>query len=327
MVALSLRYVLFVALFGYAKVQATAEEINEDERYALFEERVEEHPIQIHGDSEAMSLDLLMPVNQHLITKKMTGCFYSQPVHYMPVAPNKLTSVFWADQPIFEVYPQPEEPTIDEVIVRRNCYDAVVTIKVGDKVYHFSGNDDGFYEVDEEGYNTAVEELEQKSIIDIDDLHPSECLTVEKDGVFDIEWYNIHPATCYFADRFKANGHLLWKPEACPERIGGASVIVNGDEKLVALAVNNGSERKRVFFKGLNDAYQQIDEAELKELYELVKKKEEEEFAKLEAAQKAEEEAEEEVEELEEEEEIEEEEEEETTEEETETKEESETQE
>nr|AXL95191.1 spherical body protein 4 [Babesia orientalis] len=294
MVALSLRSLLFVALLGYSKVFAEEEVVEEP---VEFEPEVEDYYLQneepafqVHGEPDAMSLDLLQPVNTHRILKETEGNSPHQIIRYKPMQPFRLASVSWAQAPIFELDPEkPEdaERSIDEVSVFRNCYDTVISVKVGDEVFFYNGKDDAFVQVDAEDCQQYRMDIEKLFTYDITDWEESPCRTVEKVTSYVIEWCHIHPNTCYYADKITAKDQTLWETNDSGEHFGGVSIVTNGNEKLVGLHIVKGEEGRLLYFHAVDDHYKPITDDEMKVIYNEYKQKDEAERAKYESEPQA----------------------------------------
>nr|BAN65517.1 spherical body protein 4 SBP4 [Babesia bovis] len=312
MVAISLRHVLLFAAISYAKVFAEEEETDEYpiEVEEPYDELLEEANVQVHGAPNAMSLNLLMPVNTHRILKTSEFDSAHTPVHYKPLFPFKLVSVSWSESPIFEI-PVPEEEQgkeekteetetkseedgeeaegadeaapailhadlqnkfIDEVVVFRNCFDTAVSVNVDGKQIYFTATGN-----EAEDFTIDISETDLKS----------ECLVAEDDKVYDLSWYSIHAAPCYLADKVLFKGNPLWEATDKKEHFAGCSVNNDGDDRLIALSIRNGPENRQIYFYGVDGALREIDNDEMVTHYEAFKEKEQAERERYEAEEKA----------------------------------------
>ncbi|ORM39689.1 uncharacterized protein BXIN_0070 [Babesia sp. Xinjiang] len=231
-----------------------------------------EDGIQIHGDRNAMSLNLLRPVNTNLITKTTEGCSARLPTHFKPKDSNRLTTLYWLENRIFEV-DQDSAQSISEVTVYRNCYDTLVDVKVGNTSHYLVGKNELFEGVDADRFAAELADMQNGFTVDIGRVEKSDCLILEQNDALTITWYSVYAASCYYVDKVVDNNYTLWSADGCNQRFAGATIVVDGEQKLVLLLVFVDNEPKQLFFRSVAGRYQEITLEEMQNYYEEIKAK------------------------------------------------------
>ncbi|GBE59681.1 spherical body protein, putative [Babesia ovata] len=236
-------------------------------------ETVVEHTFQEYGESGDMVLDLSTPTESNrMIQKQADGCAPRTPVVYSPVSPNKLRHLVWSDTVIHGVGDDDDE-SIEKVTVHTHCHETLIEVALPTTKVHYLGRDGEFEFISEHKYQEALREMTKTVVVDINDINDNKYLTYETNNAYGIMWYNIVPSTCFFSDRVVAGSVPVWNGVGCHQRFAGASVYVNGDEKLVALIYHDVDGMKEALFHAKDEVYKELTLEQFDEHFKLLEQK------------------------------------------------------
>ncbi|GIX66111.1 spherical body protein 4 [Babesia caballi] len=222
---------------------------------------------QLHGNPDAMVLDILKPVNRSLIRKEVLECGARVPVYFTPVKPALLRGVYWGSNLIFGVDEDSAE-TIEKVTVYRNCYNSLVIVSVGGSPIHFHGKDGEFEIISEEGFGEELEKMDRQTTVNVSQRATNDFVVVEEDRCFNLPWRNILPARCFQSDKVMDNEIPIWKARQCSERFAGATAFDDGEQKVVAVVVRDDAEVKEFFYHSKGECYHEITAEEFRSFYD-----------------------------------------------------------
>nr|UVZ00861.1 spherical body protein 4 [Babesia bigemina] len=236
-------------------------------------DNVIEVTFQEHGESDNMVLDLSIPSESDMMIHRQTdGCAPRTPVVYTPVRPNKLRHLVWSDTVIHGVG-EDDEDTIEKVTVHTHCHETLIEVSLGSTKVHYLGRDGEFEFISEHKYQEELREMTKTIVVDINDVNDNKYLSYETNTAYGITWYNIVPISCFYSDKVVAGNVTVWTGVGCHQRFAGASVYVNGHEKLVALIYHDVDGMKEALYHGKNEIYEELTLEQFDEQFKLLEEK------------------------------------------------------